>query len=80
MELFKEENYKEIYTHMFYTWENITTDESFILPVFDALSKQIGKRHYFLNGRCYCGSCRKPINRSELYCKECGQKINWGEE
>lgn len=49
----------------------------------EALAKQIERKPYLWNNKkTICPNCHRDIAQSEpldVYCKWCGQKIDWGE-
>ena len=60
--------------------EKIPATEDMDILVY-ATKKQIGKRvvwnNKYNNYRCPC--CNGQIHRSNHYCSQCGQKLNWRE-
>ena len=47
-----------------------------------ALEKQVPEKPYKIDG-WHCGACKKRIYTTSIkpiYCSNCGQKLDWGEE
>lgn len=72
--------------------QNVDIDnaDKYLTAAIKILEKQVPKKIELFNGQCSCPNCKKlfgnyndlkdSVGWDMLYCKYCGQKLDWSEE